>query len=168
MFWKSEAYRLAKGITRGNELYSDLVSHVYILMAKYDISEEDLPRTFVRFAHNQWNWYQSDFNRLFRGSANQVELSDLLSATADDIEPTELQIFLEQYLEQSPADESEIFCKEITKMHLYGMTYREIKTETGISLDIIHKAIKQVKNDIYDSYKHRDSESFADLSPARL
>jgi uncharacterized protein YerC len=39
---------------------------------------------------------------------------------------------------------------EITKMHLMGMTYREIRNETGISLDTIHLAIKQFKHDLSD------------------
>ena len=164
-FWRIEAYRLAKSITRGNPLYEDLVSHVYILMDKYNVREEDLPRTFVWFAHNQWNWYQSDFNKQFRGSANTVELSELLPSDPDDT-PSELLKFLQSYLEESPADDSDTFCKEITKMYLYGMTYREIRAETGISLDIIHKAIKQVKHDIHYSYEHRDSPCIADIQPA--
>jgi hypothetical protein len=162
-FWSSEAYRLAKSITRGHPLHEDLVSHVYILMDKYSVPEEDLPRTFVRFAYNQWNWYQSDFNKTFRGSANLVELSDLLPDDMDDMAPSALKLFFDAYMEQSPADETDIFCREITKMYLYGMTYREIMAETGISLNIIHKAIKQVKHDIHHSYQHRDSPSIADL-----
>jgi DNA-directed RNA polymerase specialized sigma24 family protein len=162
-FWKAEAYRLAKSITRGHPLHEDLVSHVYILMDKYSVSEEDLPRTFVRFAYNQWNWYQSDFNKTFRGSANTVELSDLLPDDMDDMAPSALKLFLDAYMDQSPANETDIFCREITKMYLYGMTYREIMAETGISLNIIHKAIKQVKHDIHHSYEHRDSPSIADV-----
>jgi len=165
-FWKVDAYRLAKSITRGNPLYEDLVSHVYILMDKYDVQEEDLPRTFVRFAYNQWNWYQSDFNKMFRGSANTVELSDLLPSDMDELEPSALRMFLDQYMDQSPSDESDVFCKEITKMYLYGMTYREIQAETGISLNIIHKAIKQVKHDIHYSYERRDSPCIADIETA--
>jgi DNA-directed RNA polymerase specialized sigma24 family protein len=132
-------------------------------MDKYSVPEEDLPRTFVRFAYNQWNWYQSDFNKTFRGSANLVELSDLLPDDMDDMAPSALKLFFDAYMEQSPADETDIFCREITKMYLYGMTYREIMAETGISLNIIHKAIKQVKHDIHHSYQHRDSPSIADL-----
>ncbi len=154
---------MAKSITRGHPLHEDLVSHVYILMDKYSVPEEDLPRTFVRFAYNQWNWYQSDFNKTFRGSANLVELSDLLPDDMDDMAPSALKLFFDAYMEQSPADETDIFCREITKMYLYGMTYREIMAETGISLNIIHKAIKQVKHDIHHSYQHRDSPSIADL-----
>jgi DNA-directed RNA polymerase specialized sigma24 family protein len=165
-FWNDTAYQLARKITKGSPLAEDLVSHVYILLHKYNVPDDELPRTFVRFAHNQWNWWQSDFNKTHRGSANTVELSDLIPNDIENWQPTDKALFLQEYMDESPVDDSDQFCKELTRMHLYGMTYREINKETGISLDIIHKAIKQVKNDIHNSYQHRYSESDADLSPA--
>jgi hypothetical protein len=54
---------------------------------------------------------------------------------------------LDAYLHSNHGDP---FIKEITKMHLCGMTFRDIKELTGISLDTIHKTIKQFKNDLHD------------------
>lgn len=74
------------------------------------------------------------------------------SRQSDDepYEVTTAQELLDDYLHQSPEDDQKMFTKEITKMHLMGMTYREIRTLTGISLDTIHLAIKQFKHDLSD------------------
>jgi len=64
---------------------------------------------------------------------------------------TQYQQILDAYLEQSPDNDEELFCKEITKMRLMGMTYREIKGLTGINLDTINKAINKFKYDIHNS-----------------
>lgn len=173
-FWSEEAYKIAKIITNRSDLSTDLVAHVYIILQKYEIPEEDLPKAFVRYAHNQWKWYHSDFNKLFRSSANTVELSQLIKEDNEQllIDPFSEEIigekekFLNEYLDQSPTDDTDNFCREITKMYLYGMTYREIKSVTGISLDVIHKAIKQIKHDINDNYERRDSKSHANVQPS--
>ena len=54
-------------------------------------------------------------------------------------------------------------------MHLMGMTYREIRNETGISLDTIHLAIKQFKNDLsdYNITTNRICESSNELQSSR-
>jgi DNA invertase Pin-like site-specific DNA recombinase len=64
---------------------------------------------------------------------------------------TQYQQILDAYLEQSPDNDEELFCKEITKMRLMGMTYREIKGLTGINLDTINKAINKFKYDLHCS-----------------
>jgi hypothetical protein len=50
-------------------------------------------------------------------------------------------------------------------MHLYGMTYRDIKAETNLPLRVIHGAIKQFKNDLYSIHtgEPRDIKSNDDL-----
>ena len=148
-FWKKEAYVIAGKITRGNSISSDLVSHVYLLVHELSIRQEDLPRVFARYAYNQYNWRDSTFNKLFK---TYDELPDMESKQSNDepYEVTNAQELLDEYLHQSPEDDQKMFTKEITKMHLMGMTYREIRTLTGISLDTIHLAIKQFKYDLSD------------------
>lgn len=148
-FWKKEAYIIASKITGGNPISSDLVSHVYLLVHELSIRQEDLPRVFARYAYNQYNWRDSTFNKLFK---TYDELPDMDSRQSDDegYEVTTAQELLDDYLHQSPEDDQKMFTKEITKMHLMGMTYREIRTLTGISLDTIHLAIKQFKYDLSD------------------
>jgi len=58
------------------------------------------------------------------------------------------QQILDEFMDDNSENDQILFCKEITKMHLCGMTYREIRSLTGISLDTIHKAIKKFKNDL--------------------
>jgi DNA-directed RNA polymerase specialized sigma24 family protein len=166
-FWKKEAYLIASKITGGNPISSDLVSHVYLLVHELSIRQEDLPRVFARYAYNQYNWRDSTFNKLFK---THYELPDMDSRQSDDeaYEVTTAQELLDDYLHQSPEDDQKMFTKEITKMHLMGMTYREIRTLTGISLDTIHLAIKQFKYDLsdYNNSTNRICESSPELQPS--
>ena len=163
-FWKKEAYLIASKITGGNPISSDLVSHVYLLVHELSIRQEDLPRVFARYAYNQYNWRDSTFNKLFK---THDQLPDMDSRQSDDesYEVTTAQELLDDYLHQSPEDDQKMFTKEITKMHLMGMTYREIRTLTGISLDTIHLAIKQFKYDLsdYNNSTNRICESSPEL-----
>jgi DNA-directed RNA polymerase specialized sigma24 family protein len=166
-FWKKEAYIIASKITGGNPISSDLVSHVYLLVHELSIRQEDLPRVFARYAYNQYNWRDSTFNKLFK---THDELPDMDSRQSDDesYEVTKAQELLDDYLHQSPEDDQKMFTKEITKMHLMGMTYREIRTLTGISLDTIHLAIKQFKYDLsdYNNSSNRICESSPEFQSA--
>ena len=146
-FWNKQAYEIAFKVTGGRPIYSDLVSHIYLLVCELDIKEQDLPRVFARYAYNQFNWRDSTFNKQYK---LHDELPDLENRSAEDTyQETEAQQLLDQYMDQSPDDDQILFTKEITKMHLMGMTYREIRSLTGISLDTIHLAIKQFKHDLY-------------------
>jgi DNA-directed RNA polymerase specialized sigma24 family protein len=142
-FWNAEAYIIANKITGGNPISKDLVSHVYLLVFELSIQSEDLPRVFARYAYNL--------------------------KSEDEYEVSEAQRLLDDYLHQSPSDDQKLFTMEITKMHLMGMTYREIRNETGISLDTIHLAIKQFKNDLsdYNITANRICESSNELQSSR-
>jgi hypothetical protein len=163
-FWNKEAYHIAYKITGGHPLYNDLVPHVYLLLSKLHIKESDLPRVFARWAWNQYTWKESKFNQLHRPGISVPSGFDKL----DDgmmYQETRYQRILDNYMDQNPDDDQILFCKEITKMHLCGMTYREIRSLTGISLDTIHKAIKKFKNDL-NTYAclHWDSKSSPEFS----
>lgn len=149
-FWKKEAYTISHRVTGGHPLYHDLVSHCYLLLYRLDIKEADLPRVFARWAYNQYNWRESKFNQLFR---YHLEIPEGFDRIADDDEytETEYQHILDNYLEESPENDEDLFCKEIIKMRLMGMTYREIKGLTGIPLDTINKAINKFKYDLSHS-----------------
>jgi len=169
MFWSREAYEISKKITGNNELHVDLVSHVFLLLHQLNISEDELPRTFAKFAYNQWTWQQSEFNRMYQRGIINIELPD--SFTSKDAEDfSEYEDLLIQYIEMAPKDDNDLFCKEIAKMHLYGMTYRDIRNETDLSLQTIHQAIKQFKYDLYNFYNHTDinrtGKSVDDVQPA--
>jgi hypothetical protein len=172
MFWSKEAYEISKKITANNELHVDLVSHVFLLLHQLNISQDELPRTFAKFAYNQWNWKQSEFNRQYQRGIINVQLPDCFTGKSDDQDFTEHEDLLIQFLEAAPIDDSDMFCKEIAKMHMYGMTYRDIRNETDLSLQIIHQAIKQFKNDLYNYYNHtvlnRNIESTHDIQSSRL
>jgi DNA-directed RNA polymerase specialized sigma24 family protein len=162
MFWHEEAYKIAKKITNNHELHRDLVSNVFILLHKYELEADVLPKMFARFAWNQWNWRDSEFNRQFRFPAN--ELTELADEQLEDV-PNKYQELIHSFLNSMPKDDQELFIKEVTKMHLYGMTYREIKENTGLGLDTIHKTIKKFKHDLY-FYSGGDCQEFAKLPVA--
>lgn len=167
-FWKKEAYIIAEKVTGGNPIYRDLVSHVYLLVYELNIPACDLPRVFARYSYNQYNWRDSTFNKQYRLNDPLPELFD--KETDQEYHETEMQLLLDSYMDKSPSDDQELFTKEITKMHLMGMTYREIRNETGISLDTIHLAIKKFKNDLHFTYHYsnRDCESSPELQSSRL
>ncbi len=165
MFWNREAYNIALKITGGSELHRDLVSDVFIILSQYNISDADLPKTFARFAYNQWKWPGSEFNKKFNPPIRLIPYESDVASKETDEDISEYQQYLDSYMEKSPEDDQELFCKEITKMHLYGMTYRDIKAETNLPLRVIHGAIKQFKNDLHFIHtgEPRDSESIHDL-----
>lgn len=165
MFWNREAYNIALKITGGSDLHRDLVSDVFIILSQYNISEADLPKTFARFAYNQWKWPGSEFNKKFNPPIRLLPYESDVASKETDEEISEYQQYLDKYMERSPEDDQELFCKEITKMHLYGMTYRDIKAETNLPLRVIHGAIKQFKNDLHfiHTSEPRDSKSIHDL-----
>ena len=165
MFWNREAYNIALKITGGSELHRDLVSDVFIILSQYNISDADLPKTFARFAYNQWKWPGSEFNKKFNPPIRLIPYESDVASKETDEDISEYQQYLDKYMDKSPEDDQELFCKEITKMHLYGMTYRDIKAETNLPLRVIHGAIKQFKNDLHFIHtgEPRDSESIHDL-----
>ena len=165
MFWNREAYNIALKITGGSELHRDLVSDVFIILSQYNISDADLPKTFARFAYNQWKWPGSEFNKKFNPPIRLIPYESDVASKETDEDISEYQQYLDSYMEKSPEDDQELFCKEITKMHLYGMTYRDIKAETNLPLRVIPGAIKQFKNDLHFIHtgEPRDSESIHDL-----
>ena len=165
MFWNREAYNIALKITGGSELHRDLVSDVFIILSQYNISDADLPKTFARFAYNQWKWPGSEFNKKFNPPIRLIPYESDVASKETDEDISEYQQYLDSYMEKSPEDDQELFCKEITKMHLYGMTYRDIKAETNLPLRVIHGAIKQFKNDLHFIHtgEPRDSKSIHDL-----
>ena len=165
MFWNREAYNIALKITGGSELHRDLVSDVFIILSQYNISDADLPKTFARFAYNQWKWPGSEFNKKFNPPIRLIPYESDVASKETDEDISEYQQYLDSYMEKSPENDQELFCKEITKMHLYGMTYRDIKAETNLPLRVIHGAIKQFKNDLHFIHtgEPRDSKSIHDL-----
>jgi hypothetical protein len=166
MFWSKEAYKIAEKITGGHELSCDLVSHVYIILSRYTIPEDEIPRTFAKFAYNQWRWRESEFNKSMR-AFNHSEIDDIIQS--EDTSPSIEQNLFRDYLEKPSEDDNELFCKEIAKMYICGMTYREIRSHTGIELHVINKAIKQFKHDVLNTINSsRDLQSHYDSSPSRL
>ena len=165
MFWNREAYNIALKITGGSDLHRDLVSDVFIILSQHNISDADLPKTFARFAYNQWKWPGSEFNKKFNPPIRLIPYESDVASKETDEDISEYQQYLDSYMDKSPEDDQELFCKEITKMHLYGMTYRDIKAETNLPLRVIHGAIKQFKNDLHFIHtgEPRDSESIHDL-----
>ncbi|NBV92131.1 MAG: sigma-70 family RNA polymerase sigma factor [Flavobacteriia bacterium] len=159
IFWERDAYAIARKITGNNPLSFDLVSHVFIILYRYDIPEADIPAMFSRIAWNQWTWSRSEFWKLYRSSFD--ELIEIAEIETEVIESNYRKL-LRDFIETDSMDDQENFKKEITKMHLCGMTFREIQQNTGISLDTIHRAIKQFKNDLF-SYSNRNCEGNDDL-----
>ena len=163
-FWNKQAYEIAYKVTGGHDLHSDLVAHVYLLIHDRDIPEEDLPRVFARFSWNQWNWSQSDFYKSFRlnsyeGAKNKANEED------DIISSNEIyKNILYSYLSDISETKEDMFIKGVAQMYLKGMTYRQIRDKTGLSLGLITKTMKKLKYDLFNyTFEHRNGKSFADV-----
>jgi hypothetical protein len=164
MFWTREAYEITKKLTGNSSLSHDLVSHVFLLLFDKDIPEDELPKTFNKFAYNQWHWKNSSFNREHRMHANTIDIIDEVDLSEDVYDYSVYEDFIYNYLHSNPATDEEMFIKEIASMHLCGMTYREIQSLTSISLDTINKTINQFKHDISISFdQSRYSQSNDDI-----
>lgn len=146
---------IANKVTNGHILTRDLVNHVYLIMHEKQI--DDFSAFFARCAYQQWNWYQSEFNRLYR--CEFIELNEEITPEVyQEHNETKYQKFLRDYLDEQSSDLIEWYKKEIAKLFIQGMTYREIQSRTSINLRYISETIKQFKNDVRNNFKQsRDS-----------
>ena len=164
-FNSKKPYEIASNITGGHELTNDLVSFVYLIMYDYPKDIEDVTKFFTRLAHNQWNWCDSPFNLLHKPPF--CELYDNYPDKNQDTQENEYKRFLRDYLEEPTNEITEWYKKEIAKLFLQGMTYREIQSGTKINLRYISETIKQFKNDVSNNFnKCRISNGNANSSPA--
>ena len=110
MFWEKDAYAIAKKLTNNHELHRDLVSFVFILLHKYELEANVLPKMFARFAWNQWNWKESAFNKEMRFPSN--ELGEIIQDESEDV-PNKYQNLINSFLSTRPKDDQELFIKEV-------------------------------------------------------
>lgn len=141
---------IANRITNKHQLTSDLVNHVFLIMHGKHI--DDFAAFFARCAYQQWNWYQSEFNRQYR--CEFIELNEDITPTEiTDQQESRYQKFLRDYLEDHSGDMVEWYKKEIAKLFIQGMTYREIQSRTTINLRYISETIKQFKHDVRNNFE---------------
>ena len=164
-FNSSKPYEIAANITRGHELTNDLVSFVYIIMHEYKKPIEDPCKFFTRLAHNQWNWQDSEFNKIHKPPF--TELNENLTPDKDqDNTESEYKKFLRDYVNEDSDDIVEWYKKEMAKLFMQGMTYREIQSKTSINLRYISETIKQFKYDCISDFNKRSLRNGGADSPA--
>jgi hypothetical protein len=150
-FNSRKPYDIADKITNEGELSADLVAHIYILMQSRD-DIENPAAFFARCAYQQYNWKNSEFNRLYNPYFTS-EFNDDISIEDDDIiHNDKYRDFLNDYFEQSDGSPVDWYKKELVRMWLSGDTYRTISKNTTINIRYITEAIKQFKNDVYNSF----------------
>lgn len=148
-----EAYEIAKKVTGGNELYKDLVSHVYLIMRdKKDIDDE--AAFFASTAYRQWTLPNSEFNNLYIPYYTTEINDEITEDVRLDLSESKYKKFLRDYLDREPEGESciEWFKKQIVRFRLMGMTYAEIRERYGINDYLVSKTIKQFTDDVYKDY----------------
>jgi len=162
-FWNKQAYDIAKRITSDRDIHRDLVSFIYILLHDRNIVSISLPATFARYAYQQYNWKNSEFNKLYVSFDRDISEINI-EKICEDYEESHYGNMLDEYFEQKSSNDAEFFCKEIAKLVFQSMSYREIEALTGIRIKDIFNAIKQFKHDFKHYCQHRDSEVFNDLT----
>jgi len=162
-FQSDEPYIIANKVTSGHDLTDDLVAHLYIMMHDKD-NIKDVPAFFARCAYQQWNWYQSEFNKQYR--SEHIELNEEITPDVQHkSDESEYQKFLRDYIEEPPNDLIEWYKKEMAKLFIQGMTYREIQSRTKINLRYISETIKQFKDDVRNNFEQSRDGNDPDDTP---
>ena len=155
LFKTEEPYRIADKITSNSELSPDLVVHVYFIMLKKTEHIEDELAYFSRTAYQQWNWHNSDFNRLNRVNELRFEDDGNIADPMDDIiieNGQKYLDFLRDYMNRTPPTPEDWFKIKVGQMVIDGMTYRQIEERVKLNKRYITETIKQLKNDINTAY----------------
>lgn len=148
-------YNIAKKITKGDDLYNDLVAHVYMIMIDKP-KPDNIGANFASIAYRQYNWHNSEFNRLYRPVFTSEFDESFMSIEEEEIiHMDEFKEHLHKYLKSTSDNPVEWFTKEIAKMVMAGKTYRQIQSDTKVNTSQITKSIKQFKHDLYNSFHSR-------------
>lgn len=152
-FDTTEPYDIADKVTNCHELAPDLVAHVYLLMRDREGIENDAA-FFARCAYQQWNWRNSEFNRMYESHFKSVEFNEglLCELSEEVIHNDQFREHFDKYIASKPIDIYDWYRREITFLHLSGMNYRTIEKKVGINRRYITEIIKQFKNDVFNSY----------------
>lgn len=152
---------IATKVTNGHKLTGDLINHVYLIMYGRDI--DDLGAFFARCSYQQWNWRYSEFSRLYR--MEFIELNeDITPHIEQEYSETKYQKFLRDYLEAEPNDLIEWYTKNIAKLVLQGVTYRQLQKDAKINKDYITQAIKKFKHDVLNNFEQSRNRNDSDDS----
>jgi len=155
-FWNTnQPYDIACKITGGNELYKDLVPHVYLIIK--DRPAKDWSRLFARVAYQQYYWSESEFNRLYKRYICQ-DLSYLVTDEHNIEGENEYQRALRDFLDRETTTIEEWYTTELTKMRLSGMTYRAIEAKTKLNSREISTALKIFKHE-FTNYHNSNSNN---------
>jgi len=152
-FETKRPYEIADKVTSNNELAPDLVAHVFEIMHQKD-DIEDQAKFFSRTCYQQWNWHNSEFNRMYK----PVWTVEYHATTIDPdenpiIHQDQYSKYLHEYFSKQPNTVQEWFCREIAYLRVVeDMTYLQIEEETGIAYRYVSEAIKQFKDDLLNSY----------------
>lgn len=150
-FNTDEPYHIARNMTGDDELASDLVAHVYLIMIERDDIRD--PRSFfITTASKQFKLHNSEFNRLYRPNYTTEFNGDIHSLDSETVRSDKYLNHLNEYLERTPPTIEDWYIREVTLLWMNGMTYREIQKETKINSRYITEAIKQFKHDVLNSF----------------
>jgi Trp operon repressor len=165
-FWNKQAYDIAKRITSDRDIHRDLVSFIYILLHDRNIVSISLPATFARYAYQQYNWKNSEFNKLYVSFDRDISEINI-EKICEDYEESHYGNMLDEYFEQKSSNDAEFFCKEIAKLVFQSMSYREIQALTGIKISTITKTMQKFKYDFRNFCDNRDRPVLVDATNAR-
>lgn len=154
-FETNEPYEIAKKITNNHYLSGDLVSFLYEkLIDKEDI--RDIRAIFTSWCYYQWVWSDSAFRNLHR---LECEYGVQCELTQREEEETPEQKLLRDYIEESTNNVEDWAVKEIVKLRLQGMTFKEIRDKVRITDYTVNKAIEKFKDDFINYYNtHNNNE----------
>ena len=157
-FSTKSPYNIADKITKGSDLASDLVAHVYMIMIKKP-KPDNIGACFNVIARKQWNWHNSEFNRLYNPKFT-TEFDETFMSVEDEtiIHMDEFKKHLKEYMTieiSKSRNPVEWFTREIARMVLDGKTYRQIQIDVKVNTSQITRSIKKFKDDVFNYYHSR-------------
>lgn len=152
--------KYCKAITKGNDIYKDLINDVILIMYDKDIPEYAIENMARVIAWREYNSKYSEFNKKL-GTKESFELLDnIQSIEARDIEEEHFIAInvIDRDLIKSIAEDNFPLQYEVFKMYQKLKSIRAVSIYFGISKSTIHRWIKDYRERIIQKIEYESTK----------
>ncbi|CAB5218298.1 Homeodomain-like domain containing protein [uncultured Caudovirales phage] len=153
-------FKYCKAITKGNDIYKDLINDVILIMYDKDIPEYAIENMARVIAWREYNSKYSEFNKKL-GTKESFELLDnIQSIEARDIEEEHFIAInvIDRDLIKSIAEDNFPLQYEVFKMYQKLKSIRAVSIYFGISKSTIHRWIKDYRERIIQKIEYESTK----------
>jgi hypothetical protein len=151
--------RYCQSITRGNDVYKDLINDVIIILYDKNIDEKEIDNLARVIAWREFNNKYSDFNKKF-GLKECHQLTDnIIEAEEDNIDEQHCIAInvIDKDLYKSIADDIFPFQYDVFKQYQKLKTIRAVSAYYNIPRSTIHRWIKDYRERITNKINNYES-----------